>query len=383
METNIMVYLTEEVVRKIVRQELQEVLIEEGMMQDIADWAGSGKLGKAFRNSIGIAMLLAALKPTEIAEATPANLGADSEQTQSLFQELGIKNFNALANDPFTPEDKKQLQSVYEKLRPYQERLEKIRAAKQTLEQQYQETDDEQRMAEIKSKYQQAKELEDKTGREISTVLGGLQSISDKVISQGDLTSIILKNAAENDGDLSQVDTQKVALEMIQKYAAGDTQAQGQILGTINDTINSDLVKFAGSVTRSAGYGGVPLNPQSAFEIAASYADLNDLGLPNNPTPIDVVKALDSNKGKLMGKYSDFQTTKKYNLDGQLLVQLNGAMKENPDGYLDRQELEAAEQKTIDSYQAGLYTAEEAPANQQVTVKEMILRSNKFRGKNV
>jgi hypothetical protein len=87
-----MVYLTEEVVRKIVRQELQEVLIEEGMMQDIADWAGRTVSGKFFKNTLGIAMMLAAMKPTEIAEAgLPNNLNLDNAQVQDIFQQLGIK----------------------------------------------------------------------------------------------------------------------------------------------------------------------------------------------------------------------------------------------------------------------------------------------------
>lgn len=393
METNIMVYLTEEVVRKIVRQELQEVLIEEGIMQDIGDWAGRTIGGKFFKNTLGIAMLLAAMKPTEIAEAEMrGGLNTDSAQVQNIFQELGIKNFNALANDPFTPEEKQQLQAGYDRIRPIQATLQKIRDAKQTLEQQYQETDDEQQEAEIKAKYLKAKEMEEQVNRQLSREIDSLKPLSEKILQQGDLTGIIIQDAVDNDGDLSQVDTQRVALEMVQKFASGDQEVQSKILGSINDTVNDDLTKFANSVTRSAGMTNVPLSSQAAFEIAAAYAELNEFDLPANPTTIDVVKALDANKDQLLGKYSDFQTTKKYNLDGQLIVQLNVAMKGNPDGYLDREELATAMDQTMDRYQAGLYRAEEVPADQapsatgtgtQVTVKEMILRSNKFRGRYV
>lgn len=388
-----MVYLTEEVVRKIVRQELQEVLIEEGVMQDIADWAGRTVSGKFFKNTVGIAMLLAAMKPTEIAEAEMrGNLNTDSAQVQDIFQELGIKNFNSLANDPFTPDEKRQLQAGYDRIRPIQATLQKIRDAKQTLEQQYQETDDEQVEAEIKAKYLKAKEMEEQVNRQLSREIDMLKPLSEKILQQGDLTGIIIQDAVENDGDLSQVDTQRVALEMVQKFASGDQEIQSKVLGSINDTVNTDLIKFANSVTRSAGMTNVPLSSQAAFEIAAAYAELNEFDLPVNPTTIDVVKALDANKSQLVGKYSDFQTTKKYNLDGQLIVQLNVAMKGNPDGYLDREEMATAMDQTMDSYQMGLYRAEEVPADQapsatgtgtQVTVKEMILRSNKFRGKYV
>lgn len=387
-----MVYLTEEVVRKIVRQELQEVLIEEGIMQDIGDWAGRTIGGKFLKNTLGIAMMLAALKPTEIAEATAPNLGADSAQVQNIFQELGIKNFNALANDPFTPEEKQQLQAGYDRMRPIQATLQRIRDAKQTLEQQYQETDDKEVEAEIKAKYLKAKEMEEQVSRQLSREIDTLKPLSEKILQQGDLTGIIIQDAVDNDGDLSQVDTQRVALEMVQKYASGDQEVQSKILGTINDTVNDDLTKFANSVTRSAGMTNVPLSSQAAFEIAAAYAELNEFDLPANPTTIDVVKALDANKDQLLGKYSDFQTTKKYNLDGQLIVQLNAAMKGNPNGYLDREEMATAIDKTMDSYQAGLYRAEERPEGEapaatgtgtQVTVREMILRSNKFRGKYV
>lgn len=388
-----MVYLTEEVVRKIVRQELQEVLIEEGVMQDIADWAGRTVSGKFFKNTIGIAMMLAAMKPTEIAEATLSNnLNTDSAQVQDIFQELGIKNFNSLANDPFTPDEKRQLQAGYDRIRPIQATLQKIRDAKQTLEQQYQETDDEQVEAEIKAKYLKAKEMEEQVNRQLSREIDMLKPLSEKILQQGDLTGIIIQDAVENDGDLSQVDTQRVALEMVQKFASGDQEVQSKILETINNTVNDDLIKFANSVTRSAGMTNVPLSSQAAFEIAAAYAELNEFDLPANPTTIDVVKALDANKSQLLGKHSDFQTTKKYNLDGQLIVQLNVAMKQNPDGYLDREEMATAMDQTMDRYQMGLYRAEEVPADQappatgtgtQVTVKEMILRSNKFRGKYV
>ena len=388
-----MVYLTEEVVRKIVRQELQEVLIEEGIMQDIADWAGRSIGGKFIKNTLGIAMMLAAMKPTEIAEAEMrGGLNTDSAQVQNIFQELGIKNFNSLANDPFTPEEKQQLQAGYDRMRPIQATLQKIRDAKQTLEQQYQETDDKEVEAEIKAKYLKAKEMEEQVSRQLSREIDTLKPLSEKILQQGDLTGIIIQDAVDNDGDLSQVDTQRVALEMVQKYASGDQEVQSKILGTINDTVNDDLTKFANSVTRSAGMTNVPLSSQAAFEIAAAYAELNEFDLPANPTTIDVVKALDTNKNQLLGKYSDFQTTKKYNLDGQLIVQLNAAMKGNPDGYLDREEMATAIDKTMDSYQAGLYRAEERPEGEapaatgtgtQVTVREMILRSNKFRGKYV
>ena len=388
-----MVYLTEEVVRKIVRQELQEVLIEEGIMQDIADWAGRSIGGKFIKNTLGIAMMLAAMKPTEIAEAEMrGGLNTDSAQVQNIFQELGIKNFNSLANDPFTPEEKQQLQAGYERMRPIQATLEKIRNAKQTLEQQYQETDDKQQEAEIKAKYLKAKEMEEQVGRQLSREIDSLKPLAEKILQQGDLTGIIIQDAVDNDGDLSQVDTQRVALEMVQKFASGDQETQSKILNSINSTVNDDLTKFAHSVTRAAHMTNVPLTSQAAFEIAAAYAELNEFGLPANPTTIDVVKALDANKHQLLGKHSDFETTKKYNLDGQLIVQLNAAMKENPDGYLDRDEMQTAMDQTIGRYQAGLYRAEEVPADQapsatgtgtQVTVKEMILRSNKFRGRYV
>jgi len=388
-----MVYLTEEVVRKLVRQELQEVLIEEGIMQDIGDWAGRTVGGKLFKNTLGIAMLLAAIKPTDIAEAgLQGNLNTDSTQVQNIFQELGIKNFNALANDPFTPEEKTQLQTGYERIRPIQAELQKIRDVKKILVQRYHEADDEEKGAEIKAKYLEAEELEEERGEKLRTELHLLKPLINKISKQGDLIGIIIQDAVDNDGDLSKVDTQKVALEMVQKFASGDQKVQSKILGTINDTVNDDLTKFANSVTRSAGVANVPLSSQAAFEIAAAYAELNEFDLPANPTTIDVVKALDANKGQLLGKYSDFQTTQKYNLDGQLIVQLNVALKGTPDGYLDDDEMTTAINKTMDSYQAGLYRAEEAPAHQapsatgtgtQITVKEMILRSNKFRGKYV
>ncbi len=385
-----MVYLTEENIRKLVRQELQEVLIQEGIMQDITDWAGRTGAGKVFKNSIGIAMLLAALKPTEIAEAEiPRSLGTDSAQVVDMFQELGIKNFNSLANDPFTPEDKQLLQSTYQKIEPYQDTLKKIKEAKQTLEQQYQDAETPEQEAEIKGRYEKLKQLESKTNSAITTTLKALEPLSEKLAEQGDLAGIIMKNAFENDGDLNQIDTEKVALEMVQGFASGEKQAQEDLISSVNSSINSDIHKFAASVTRSAGYGGVRLSDQDAFKIAASYADLNEFGLPDNATTIDVLKSLESNKSKLVGKYSDFQTVKKYNLDGQIFTQLNVSMKNIPEANLDNQELADAEQDTISSYQAGLYTAEEVPqgtaptgTGTSMTIKEMILKSMK-RGKNV
>lgn len=369
---NIGVYITENQIRTVIREELETVLLEEGM----SDYAK-----KVFKNSIGIAMMLAALKPTEIAEATIPNLGADSEQAQDIFKDLGINNFNALANDPYTPEDKKELQAAYQKMRPFQDRLQKIIQAKQALEQQFQETEDKQEAAAIKEKYTKLNDLQQKTSQALTTITAGLGPIAEKVLEQGDLTGIVIENAIENGGDLSQVDTQKVALDMVQKIASGDKKAQSQVLNSINDTVNTDLVKFAGSVARSAGYGGVPISPQAAFQIAASYADLNDLGLPQNPTTIDVVRTLANNKDKLLGKHSDFQTTKKYNLDGQLMVQLNVAMKENPDGYLDRQELEDAENTALKMYGDGFYTATEQPAPvKENKINKLRQRINELRG---
>jgi len=383
---NIGVYLTEKQIRNLVRQELEAVLLEEGMGDYVK---------KTINTTMGIALILTALYPTKIAEAEfSGGLGKDSTEAQNIFQELGIKNFNALANDPFAKEEKKQLQAGYERIRPIQATLQKIRDAKQILEQQYQETDDEQAEAEIKAKYLKAKEMEEEVNRQLSIEIDSLKPLAEKILQQGDLTGLIIQDAVDNNGDLSQVDTQKVALEMIGKFASGDQEVQSKILGTINDTVNTDLTKFANSVTRSAGMTNVPLSSQQAFEIAAAYAELNEFDLPANPTTIDVVRALDANKDQLLGKHSDFQTTKKYNLDGQLIVQLNVAMKENPNGYLDREELATAIDKTMDSYQMGLYRAEEVPADQapsatgtgtQISVKENKIRKlrqriNELRG---
>jgi len=384
---NIGIYLTEKQIRTLVREELKAVLIEEG----VGDYAK-----KTLNTTMGIALILAALYPTQVAEAEfSGGLGQDSTQVQNIFQELGIKNFNSLANDPFSPEEKQKLQAGYERIRPIQATLQKIRDAKETLRQQYQETDDKQQEDEIKEKYLKAKEMEEQVGRQLSREIDMLKPLSEKILQQGDLTGIIIQDAVENDGDLSQVDTQRVALEMVQKFASGDQEVQSKILGTINDTVNTDLIKFANSVTKSAGMTNVPLSSQAAFEVAAAYAELNEFNLPANPTTIDVVKALDANKDQLLGKYSDFETTKKYNLDGKLIVQLNVAMKENPDGYLDREEMSTAIDKTMDKYQAGLYRAEEVPADQapssptgagtQIPVKENKIRKlrqriNELRG---
>ena len=390
METNIMVYLSERNIRMLVRQELKEVLIEEGMLQDISDWAGRTGAGKVFKHSLGIAMLMAALKPTKIAEAEiPRTLGTDSEQVVDMFNELGIRNFNSLANDPFTPEDKELLQATHQKILPYRQQLEKIKQAKQVLEQQYQEATTPEEEAEVKARYEKLKKLESSTNSAISSTIKALEPLSEKLAQQGDLAGVVMKNALENDGKLSEIDTQKVALEMVQGFASGNEQAQMDLITAVNDTINSDIRKFAASVTKHAGYAGVPLSDEDAFKIAASYADLNEFGLPSNATRIDVLKALENNKHKLEGKHSDFQTVKKYNLDGQIFTQLNVSMKEIPEANLDNQELADAEKQTIDSYQAGLYTAEEVPQGSiptgtgtSVTIKEIILKSIK-RGKNV
>lgn len=383
---NIGVYLTEQQIRNLVREELETVLIEEG----VGDY-----LKKTLNTTMRIALVLAALYPTKIAEAEfSGGLGQDSTQIQNIFQELGIKDYNSLSNDPFTKDEKIELQAGYARIRPVQAKLQKIRDIKQTLEQQYQETDDKQVEAEIKAKYLKAKQIEEEVSRELAREIASLDKLAKKILQQGDLTSIIIQDAVDNDGNLSQVDTQKIALEMIQKFASGDQEVQSKILTTVNDTVNTDLTKFANSVTKSAGMTNVPLSSQAAFEIAAAYAELNEFDLPVNPTTIDVIKALDANKDQLLGKYSDFQTTKKYNLDGQLIVQLNTAMKENPDGYLDREEMAIAIDQTMDKYQAGLYRAEEVPAGQapsttgtgtQVTVKEAKLnkirqRLNELRG---
>ena len=67
---------------------------------------------------------------------------------------------------------------------------------------------------------------------------------------------------------------------------------------------------------------------------------------------------------------------------GSLITQLNVAFKENPDGYLDSNELADVDQSVVDRYQSGLYTAEEVPKGQVKEDKANKLRQriNELRG---
>ena len=66
---NIGIFVTENQIRNLIREELETVLLEEGILNK-----------KTLTNAIGISLLLAALKPTEvaIAELPKLNLNATS-----------------------------------------------------------------------------------------------------------------------------------------------------------------------------------------------------------------------------------------------------------------------------------------------------------------
>jgi hypothetical protein len=367
---NIDIFITENQIRNLIREELETVLLEEGILSK-----------KTLTNAIGISLLLAALKPTEVAIAELPRLNSTAQEIQNTFNELGIKNFNALANDPLNKDQKEVVKSVYEKLAKYKEALEIIKTNKETLNQQYQQTDDENEIEKIKQQYQQQLKREQEISSNIATVMKPLDSVAEQLMQQGDLAGIIMRDTFDNNNDLASVDTNKVATEYLQKAASGDKEYQSKIIDSINSNVNDDLQRFAGSVVKASGQSH-QLSNDDAFKIAAAYADLNDLGLPKNPTAIDVVYTLSNNTGKLMGKFDDFKTPKLYNKEGSLITQLNVAFKENPDGYLDSNELADVDQNVVDRYQSGLYTAEEVPKGQVKEDKANKLRQriNELRG---
>jgi hypothetical protein len=368
---NIGIFITENQIRNLIREELETVLLEEGVLSK-----------RTLTNAIGISLLLAALKPTEVAIAELPKLNLAAQEIQNTFNELGIKNFNALANDPLDKNQKQAVKSVYEKVTKYKEALEIIKINKETLNQQYQQTDDENEIEKIKQQFQQQLKTEERINGNITTVIGLLDPIAEQLIQQGDLAGIIMRDTFENNNDLASIDTNKIATEYLQKVARGDKEYQSKIIDSINSNINDDLQKFAGSVVKAATGKSQQLSNDDAFKISAAYADLNDLGLPKNPTTIDVVYTLSNNTSKLMGKFDNFKTPKLYNKEGSLITQLNTSFKENPDGYLDNNELADVDKNVIDRYQTGLYTAEEVPKEQvkESKVNKLRQRLNELRG---
>lgn len=377
---NIGVYLTEKQIREVVRQELLEVL--EIKQED--NLIAEANIGKFIGNGIGLAVFLAALQPTVVANAELPKMMQNAQEFGATYNELGFKNFESRTFNPYTgtseeaEEIRERLKQVLTKTIPLQKRQEEVKNELTQLSQEYELNQTEEKYNQIIEKQKEKKQLE----REISAELSNVKDLSDLIMQEGDLTSMIIKDTIEAGGDISSIDTQQIAREYLAKFAKGDQEAQTKIANLVFDDIKDDIQKIATSIlAQDAKFKqdfiptqGVGL--EQSFEIAAGYANIKYAEqMPKNPTMIDVIYVLSNDKDLSL----NLDTPKSYDNKGSIITQFNVMFRENDFTSLDSDELSKATEMVGDNYVI-ISSAEDASGLKENKVNKLRQRINELRG---
>ncbi len=377
---NIGVYLTEKQVREVVRQELLEVLEikqEDNLLAEASN-------GKFIGNGIGLAVFLATLQPTVVANAELPRMMQNAQEFNAAYNELGFKNFESRTFNPYTgtseeaEEIRERLKQVLTKTIPLQKRQEEVKNELTQLSQEYELNQTEEKYNQIIEKQKEKKQLE----KDIGVHFASVKDLSDLIVKEGDLTSMIIRDTIEAGGDISSIDTQQVAREYLAKFAKGDKQAQTKIANLVFNDIKDDIQKIATSVVAQDAKFKQDFIPtqgvglEKSFEIAAGYANIKYAEqMPKNPTMIDVIYVLSNDKDLSL----NLDTPKSYDNKGSIMTQFNVMFRQNDFTNLNSDELSKATEMVGDNYVI-ISSAEDASGLKENKVRKIRQRINELRG---
>ena len=361
--------LTEQQIRQVIREELKDFLLEEG-------------IAKTIGNAIGIAAMLKVMEPTAIAQDPLRHTPSYQADVKKAVDELGIKDLKSMIKGELGKTQPQVLQTIQDSNKLYDF------FKQQDIDLAHTESTPNSKMADIIKKYKQnpkslsQDEMKVYQAREKFKALGYAISQNNKLTTLGSISQRLLTTA-----DPSSKDTlQDLGTDMVANLSK-DEKAKETLLNIFIQDVFSDLRSVGQTVVNGYTPEG-QLKPTSqsidddtAFKLAAVYANANDM-LPNQESYswVDVDKALIANKDKLY-RIGNVNADESWNFNAKLPLTVAAETK-----VFTKAELEDWTNQVLSNpqYQANMYTAEyredDTSLKKENKINKLRQRLNELRG---
>lgn len=355
---------TEQKIRQVIREELTQYLIGEGLMNNTS---------KLLRNAIGFAAMLKAMEPSVIAQDKLNQTTGYQKQTASAVDELGIKDLDLMVKSELGEEQPEILKTIQDTAKVY----DRFKNAGIDLGDDFAMKQIEDKIKSNPKNVTDLEKLAYTTSKKLK-IAGAAIARNEKLKTLGPLSQELMKTVDPS----SEKSLEQIGRDMIANLSK-DEHAKEALLNLFVQEINSDL----NSIGQAIASGYTPegeLKPTSgigqedALKLAAVYANVNDM-LPKNQSEfswVDVDKALLSNKDKLY-RIGKVNADEHWNLDAKLPQTVANHK------VFTNKELEQWTNEFVDKYGQNMYTSEykqDGSLKEELRLRKVRQRLNELRG---